>query len=165
MKLKEAPPVLRCYDHRFPNTINRSPVVYLSTACEGIVGIVEKRPVVKLTGTNADANSKSIKANLKNTNAHFDAFEENFWSKSSIRSFEVPVGGEESDNFPPTDEEFWFNPKDHNLLIIAVPYRHGSHVAKKPKDFVPIINQVRELHKAGFVHGDIRAFNTVFGRK
>eukprot|EP00980_Cylindrotheca_fusiformis_P025875 scaffold14775_cov62-Cylindrotheca_fusiformis.AAC.1 len=51
------------------------------------------------------------------------------------------------------------------MMIIAVPYRPGSHIARKPKDFVPIINQLQELHVKGFVHGDIRAFNTVFGEK
>jgi len=49
------------------------------------------------------------------------------------------------------------------LKIIATPYRKGGHVAKTPKAFLPIIAQLEELHDKDFVHGDIRAFNTVFG--
>lgn len=53
--------------------------------------------------------------------------------------------------------------KERKLLIIATPYRHGIHVAKTPKAFLPIIDQLKKLHEKGFLHGDIRAFNTVFG--
>jgi serine/threonine protein kinase len=52
---------------------------------------------------------------------------------------------------------------DGPLLIIATTYRPGGHEAKKPTSFVPIINALEELHRQGYVHGDIRAFNTVFG--
>jgi hypothetical protein len=51
------------------------------------------------------------------------------------------------------------------LLVIATPYRPGCHVAKKPKAFLPIIDQLEKLNEKGFVHGDIRAFNTVFGEQ
>ena len=49
------------------------------------------------------------------------------------------------------------------LLIIATPYREGVHVATKPSMFLPIIEQLETLHNKGYVHGDIRAFNCVFG--
>lgn len=49
--------------------------------------------------------------------------------------------------------------------MIATPYRPGCHVAKKPKAFLPIIDQLEKLNEKGFVHGDIRAFNTVFGEQ
>jgi hypothetical protein len=51
------------------------------------------------------------------------------------------------------------------LLIIATPYRKGGHVAKSPTSFLPIIEHLHSLHKAGLVHGDIRAFNTVFDKQ
>lgn len=64
------------------------------------------------------------------------------------------------------DESFWNNTsKNNGLLLIASPYRAGGHVAKKPKEFLPIIAQLEALHEKGFVHGDIRAFNTVFGEQ
>jgi hypothetical protein len=63
----------------------------------------------------------------------------------------------------PINDKFWIESKEHTLLIIAAPYRHGGHVAKQPKSFLPIISHLEELHEKGFVHGDIRAFNTVFG--
>lgn len=48
------------------------------------------------------------------------------------------------------------------LLVIAAPYREGRHCAKTPAEFEPIISELGKLHEAGFVHGDIRGFNTVF---
>lgn len=62
-------------------------------------------------------------------------------------------------------DAFWNvpNKRSRSLQVIVTPYRPGSHVATKPKSFVPIIRQLEKLHAKGFVHGDIRAFNTVFG--
>jgi hypothetical protein len=61
------------------------------------------------------------------------------------------------------------NTKEHRLwqsggelLVIAAPYREGTHCAKTPAEFEPIISELERLHEAGFVHGDIRGFNTVF---
>ena len=52
-------------------------------------------------------------------------------------------------------------PAGGNVTLIATPFRDGFHYASKPTDFVPLIEQLRLLHKQGFVHGDIRGFNTV----
>jgi hypothetical protein len=85
---------------------------------------------------------------------------------------EVPAGNEETDketdvetaNKCSSNEEdtFWVDSSERRLLIIGIPYKKGSHWAKKPKDFIPIIEQLQKLHDAGYVHGDIRAFNMVF---
>ena len=48
------------------------------------------------------------------------------------------------------------------LLIISTPFREGVHVAQHPIDFLPIIEHLESIHKAGYVHGDIRACNTAF---
>jgi tRNA A-37 threonylcarbamoyl transferase component Bud32 len=37
-------------------------------------------------------------------------------------------------------------------------------VARKLTSFVPVISQLEALHSKGFVHGDIRGFNVVFGK-
>ncbi|KAG7358018.1 RIO1 family protein [Nitzschia inconspicua] len=58
-------------------------------------------------------------------------------------------------------EELWTR-SSQDILIIAVPYRDGRHYAESPADFLPIIDQLQALHKAGFVHGDVRAYNIVF---
>jgi hypothetical protein len=55
--------------------------------------------------------------------------------------------------------------KGGNIKLIATPYRNGKHFATWPTDFVPIIDQLKELHDADFVHGDIRAYNMVFGER
>ena len=61
--------------------------------------------------------------------------------------------------------EFYAESPDKRLLVIATPFRKGRHVAKRPVDFLPIIEHLEMIHKAGYVHGDIRAFNTVFGNE
>jgi hypothetical protein len=48
------------------------------------------------------------------------------------------------------------------LQIISTPYHKGCHWAEVFGEFLPIAKQLRELHNAGYVHGDIRCFNTVF---
>lgn len=64
------------------------------------------------------------------------------------------------------DDSFWSSKSQgRGLLIIATAYRPGGHVAKTAKGFLPIIDQLELLHKKDFVHGDIRAFNTVFGEQ
>mmetsp|Transcript_35964 Transcript_35964/g.86590 ORF Transcript_35964/g.86590 Transcript_35964/m.86590 type:complete len:481 (+) Transcript_35964:571-2013(+) len=60
------------------------------------------------------------------------------------------------------DEKFFCMDDNRELLIIGIPYRDGDHVAKRPIAFIPVIDHLQELHKLGFVHGDIRAYNTVF---
>lgn len=69
------------------------------------------------------------------------------------------------ENSPATTSDgndlFWTHSGDRTLRIIAIPYKKGGHVATKPTHFIPVIDQLKELHAAGFVHGDIRAFNTV----
>ena len=52
-----------------------------------------------------------------------------------------------------------------SLQVIMTPYRPGGHVAEKAKWFIPIIDDLDQLHKNEFVHGDIRGFNTVFDGK
>lgn len=49
------------------------------------------------------------------------------------------------------------------LLVIATLYLVGRHYATKPTNFLPIIEHLERLHKLGYVHGDIRAFNMVLG--
>ena len=63
------------------------------------------------------------------------------------------------------DKTFWEVSKERGLLVIATPYRDGEHVARKLTSFVPVISQLEALHSKGFVHGDIRGFNVVFGTR
>ena len=41
------------------------------------------------------------------------------------------------------------------MLVIATTFRAGQHVAQRPKDFLPIIEHLESIHKAGYIHGDI----------
>lgn len=79
--------------------------------------------------------------------------------------FQRPPDGErpdaENDESLEDEDRFWNENK--SFKIISTPYRDGGHLAKSFGAFLPIIEQLEKLHEAGFVHGDIRAFNTVFG--
>ena len=59
-------------------------------------------------------------------------------------------------------DRLWNVPKKRSLQVIMTPYRDGTHLATKPKSFLKIIKDLATLHEMGFVHGDIRGFNTVF---
>ncbi len=55
--------------------------------------------------------------------------------------------------------------EEKGLRLISTPFRDGTHRVKNPKEFLPVIDQLEKLHERGFVHGDIRGFNIVFGKK
>ena len=63
----------------------------------------------------------------------------------------------------PLDSVLWDQYGKRPLTILSTPYREGKHFATTPRAFLPIVRQLKKLHAEGFVHGDIRAFNTVFG--
>ena len=49
------------------------------------------------------------------------------------------------------------------IQVIAIPYIPGNHVCKSPKQALSLVAFMKLLHESGNVHGDIRAFNVVFG--
>ena len=67
---------------------------------------------------------------------------------------------------PNIKNDIWFKkPNDDrkSLNIISTPFRVGGHIAKNPRDFIPIIDKLQALHGEGYIHGDIRACNLIFG--
>jgi len=46
-----------------------------------------------------------------------------------------------------------------SVRIIKYNYLHGTHYASKVSDFLAIAECISKMHKAGFVHGDVRGFN------
>jgi hypothetical protein len=52
--------------------------------------------------------------------------------------------------------------KKGGLFLVVTRFLKGEHCAIHPGQFVRIIEHLQELHLRGFVHGDIRGFNTVF---
>jgi hypothetical protein len=52
------------------------------------------------------------------------------------------------------------------IKIISTQYLEGGlHYALRPRDFIPLVNELAEMHKNGYVHGDIRAFNMLLNCK
>ena len=62
-------------------------------------------------------------------------------------------------------DAFWACPSSRTPQIIAFPYKSGMHHASRPADFIPVIDELNKLHRLGYVHGDIRGFNVLFGEK
>jgi Fungal protein kinase len=48
------------------------------------------------------------------------------------------------------------------MMVLSSPYIKGTHYATKVSQLLGVINHLEQLHKRGYVHGDIRAFNIIF---
>jgi hypothetical protein len=59
------------------------------------------------------------------------------------------------------EHRLWRSRSPGELVVFETPFREGRHFAKKPGEFATI-QALEKLHEDGFVHGDIRGFNTVF---
>ena len=49
------------------------------------------------------------------------------------------------------------------IEVIAHPFYEGSHVCSHIDQAIAVAIDLKNLHDAGFVHGDIRGLNVVFG--
>jgi hypothetical protein len=64
-----------------------------------------------------------------------------------------------------TEEWMWerdLSKYKSRLLVISTPFLEGTHFAELIQQFVPLVEQLRDLHRDGYVHGDIRARNVAF---
>ena len=127
---------MRVYDSR-SRPLNRQPDLYLDRDCteEIVGGVVETLlEIRKPDAAVADNHLKTPDSGAEPTSNH------------DIH----------------TRELFFTSSPDKYVLVISTPFRNGSHVAQRPKDFLPIIEHLEKLHEAGYFHGDIRACNTLF---
>lgn len=71
----------------------------------------------------------------------------------------------EFDNILPEEchRREWLWQMKGQICVLSVPFREGTHVATKLSQFVPILDHLLHLHNHGMVHGDIRAYNMIFG--
>ena len=60
------------------------------------------------------------------------------------------------------EDQFWTSSNRKQVKFMETEFTVGTHCASRPTHFLPIIDHVQFLHNQGFVHGDIRAYNTVF---
>ncbi|MCK7498894.1 MAG: hypothetical protein MZW92_56375 [Comamonadaceae bacterium] len=75
-------------------------------------------------------------------------------SSSSLMAFD---GREEDSN-----TSVWLWAFRGKLLIISTPFYRGRHWARTPEEFLPIVEQLKTLHRNDYVHGDIRCCNIIF---
>jgi hypothetical protein len=50
------------------------------------------------------------------------------------------------------------------LLVIETVFHEGPQYAPSPKEFIPVVAFLQKMHEKGYVHGDIRCANIVFGK-
>jgi serine/threonine protein kinase len=75
-------------------------------------------------------------------------------SSSSLMAF----GGREDDS----NTSVWLWAFRGKLLIISTPFYRGRHWALTPEEFLPVVEQLKTLHRYDYVHGDIRCCNIIF---
>jgi hypothetical protein len=75
-------------------------------------------------------------------------------SLSSLMAFD----GREDDS----NTSVWLWAFRGKLLIISTPFYRGRHWARTPEEFLPIVEQLKTLHRNDYVHGDIRCCNIIF---
>jgi hypothetical protein len=56
----------------------------------------------------------------------------------------------------------WLWSGEGQLLVVSTPYLIGKHYATNPLQLLALVEEVDNLHRKGYVHGDIRGFNVVF---
>jgi hypothetical protein len=88
--------------------------------------------------------------------------------RSAVGRPEPSDDGRDFGTYPKdSDTLAWLWMKDRanssRLLVIATRFLEGNHYATSPRDFVPVVEHLEQLHAAGFVHGDIRCFSMAMG--
>jgi hypothetical protein len=63
-----------------------------------------------------------------------------------------------------SDDRDWMWSFRGRFSVLSVPYHPGRHWAREISEFIPVLEQLRSLHREGFVHGDIRCTNIVFAK-
>jgi hypothetical protein len=143
--------VLRIYDTRFRQS-ERRPDLYVDPNCVGIVGGVVET-VLEIVGG-------AVKTVLEIPNHGPSAPENQMVVRDPVAAPPDNAASQYGDHRGRMN--FFTESPNKTMSVIATPFRAGKHVAQHPKDFLPIIEHLQSIHKAGYVHGDIRACNTAF---
>jgi hypothetical protein len=61
-----------------------------------------------------------------------------------------------------SDTRDWIWQFRGKITVISVPFYVGRHHAIRIGEFIPVLRQLKRLHEAGYVHGDLRCCNVVF---
>jgi hypothetical protein len=71
--------------------------------------------------------------------------------------------GDQAGNSRLSNSPTWLWKGRGQLLILSSPYLKGKHYATSEKQLLGVVEDLERLHNIGYVHGDIRAFNIIFG--
>jgi hypothetical protein len=129
--------VLRAYDSRFRPT-QRRPDVYgdpdIAPGAKVLCRVVDKR----------------IAAELPPRDEEWLAFQ--LWDRRPARLYD------------PWKERRWLWEFGGELLVIETDFHKGRHYALSPMEFIPVVAFLQKMHERGYVHGDVRCANVVFGK-
>jgi hypothetical protein len=64
-----------------------------------------------------------------------------------------------------SDDRDWLWSFRGRFSVLSVPYHLGRHWTHEISEFIPVLEQLRSLHREGFVHGDIRCSNIAFAKE
>jgi hypothetical protein len=129
--------VLRAYDSRFRPTPRR-PDVYgdrdIAPGAKVLCRVVDKHIAGKLPPRGED----------------WLAFQ--LWDRRPSRLYD------------PWKVRRWLWQFGGELLVIETDFHEGRHYALSPMDFGPVVQFLQTMHENGYVHGDVRCANVVFGK-
>jgi hypothetical protein len=66
--------------------------------------------------------------------------------------------------YDPWKRHRWLWQFGGELLVIETDFHEGPHHALSPKEFIPVVAFLQKMHEKGYVHGDVRCANVVFGK-
>jgi hypothetical protein len=75
----------------------------------------------------------------------------------------APVRSSRSESAHGSDNRFWLWTFQGGCAVYAVPCVQVRSVARRPRDFVPVVDHLLVLHRNGVVHGDVRCDNIAVG--
>jgi serine/threonine protein kinase len=70
--------------------------------------------------------------------------------------------GDRGENPEFTNSPRWLTKFGGQLMVLSSPYILGEHYATSVQQLLEAVNELDKLHSAGYVHGDIRAYNIIF---
>jgi serine/threonine protein kinase len=78
------------------------------------------------------------------------------------KSFTHLEFGSRGENPELTNSPEWLLERRGQLLVLSSPRIPGQHYATSVQQLLDAVNELENLHAAGYVHGDIRAYNIIF---
>jgi RIO1 family len=70
--------------------------------------------------------------------------------------------GDRGENPELTDSPNWLRQRKGQVMVLSSPRLPGHHYASSVQQMLHAVKELDRMHTAGYVHGDIRAYNMIF---